>query len=171
MVQNISQQKSSNPANSMGFINKVGTTHNGRVVYELIDGSGKVGGKITVNPQHADSFEHSYKTITDVAPKLQKFQAEMTPLKMEKMKTRSKWAKWGLAITGFAIPAIFVKPKLKKEAWNTVIQVATTLVGTVAGFIGGQVAGAKIMMPPGGMDLARATQTLQKLDIQPYIGE
>jgi hypothetical protein len=168
MVQNISQQKMTS-SNSMGSINRVGVTQNGRVVYELIDGTGKIGGKITVGSQHADTFERSYKTITEVAPKIQKFQEQMTPRKMEKMKSRSKWAKWGLTLTGFGVPAIFVKPK--NDKWATTIQVATTLVGTVAGFIGGQILGAKIMTPPGGMEFAKATQNLQKLDIQPYMGE
>jgi hypothetical protein len=169
MVQNISQQQANNPIASMGTINKVGTTQNGRIVYELVDGAGKVGGKISVGAQHADTFERSFKTITEVAPKIQKFQEQMTPRKLEKMKAGSKWAKWGLTLTGFGLPAIFVKPK--NEKWSTLIQVGTTLVGTVAGFIAGQVLGAKIMTPPGGMELAKATQTLQKLDVQPYMGE
>ena len=169
MVQNISQQSANNPAASMGAINKVGVTNNGRVVYELIDGSGKVGGKISVGAQHADIFERSYKTITEAAPKIQKYQEQLTPRKIEKLKNSSKWAKWGLTLTGFGIPAIFVKPK--NEKWSTLIPVATTLVGTVAGFIGGQIVGAKIMTPPGGMELAKAAQNLQKLDVQPYMGE
>ena len=169
MVQNISQQKVANPANSMGAINRVGTTQSGRVVYELVDGTGKVGGKISVGAQHADTFERSYKTITEVAPKIQKYQEEMTPRKMEKMKSRSKWAKWGLTLAGFGIPAIFVKPK--NEKWATTIQVCATLAGTIAGFIGGQIVGAKVMTPPGGMELAKAMQNLQKLDVQPYMGE
>ena len=168
MVRNVSQNPSNNQTMSMGNINRVGTTQNGRVVYELVDGTGKTAGKISVGPQHADTFERSYKTITDIAPKIQKFQEEMTPRKMEKMKTRSKWAKWGLALTGFALPAIFVRPK--NEKWATTIQVVATLAGTIAGFIGGQVVGAKIMTPPGAMEFARATQNLQKLDIQPYSG-
>ena len=169
MVQNIAQKDSVNPNNSIGTINKLGTTQNGRVVYELVDGSGMVGGKITVGAQHADSFESSYKTITEVAPKLKKYQDSLTPRKMEKLKTYSKWAKWGLTLTGFAVPAIFVLPK--NEKWATTIQACATLAGTIVGFISGQIASAKIMMPPGGMELAKATQTLQKLDIQPYIGE
>lgn len=168
MVQNVAQNPPKSQAMSMGNINRVGTTQNGRVVYELVDGTGKVAGKISVGQQHVDTFERSYKTITEIAPKIQKYQEEMTPRKMEKMKSRSKLVKWGLALSGFAIPAIFVRPK--NEKWATLIQASVTLVGTIAGFIGGQVLGAKIMTPPGAMEFAKATQNLQKLDIQPYAG-
>ena len=57
MVQNISAQ---NP-NGFGTINRIGMTENGRVIYQIIDGSGAQAIKMSVAPKDCDSFEKSYR--------------------------------------------------------------------------------------------------------------
>ena len=167
MVRNLSSQ---NQANSMGSFQKVGTLPNGRQVYQLLEPDGNVAGKITVAPQQADTFERSFKTVIDNAPKIQEYQDKLTPRAIEKKKNTAKYIKWGATLTGFLVPALFVKPKCNKKWVATLIQVLATFGGTIAGFIGGQLGATKVVMPPGGMEVAKATQTISKLDIQPYQG-
>ena len=167
MVRNLSSQ---NQANSMGSFQKVGTLPNGRQVYQLLEPDGNVAGKITVAAQQADTFERSFQTVIDNAPKIQEYQNKLNPRDIEKKKNTAKFLKWGATLTGFLIPAIFVRPKVNKKWVETLIQVSATLGGTLAGFIAGQFGAAKVITPPGGIEVAKATQTISKLDIQPYQG-
>ena len=85
MVQNVSNQTS-----SFGGINRIGTTQNGRIVYEVIDSNGQEAGKLTIPAQDADTFEKSYYDIMDAAPKIQKFSLEHSSAEdMKKRKTAS----------------------------------------------------------------------------------
>ena len=65
--------------NNYGTINKIGTTENGRSVYQISDGTGKIAGRLSVAAKDCDTFEKSYETILNAAPKLQKFAENTTP--------------------------------------------------------------------------------------------
>lgn len=166
MVQNISTSKQTN---QFGTISKVGTTAEGRVIYQLNDAEGKPASKLSVAQAHSDTFEKSFNTILENAPKVQDFQENLTPRQAEKLKTRSKRIKWVSTLAGFLVPAIFVRAKFAKKEWlKSLIQGATTLVGTAGGFIAGQLIAAKTTTPPGAMEMAKATQVMSKLDIRPF---
>lgn len=166
MVQNVS---SPNQTNQFGTISKIGTTAEGRVIYQLNDAEGKPANKLSVAQAHSDTFEKSFNTILENAPKVQKFQENLTPRQAEKLKTRSKRIKWGATLTGFLVPALFVRAKFAKKEWlKSLIQATTTLAGIIAGFISGQLIAAKATTPPGSMEIAKATQTISKLDIRPF---
>ena len=165
MTQGVSQQPKTNPnpMASMGSINRIGNTPEGRVIYQLVDGNGKVAGKVSVGAQSSDTFERTFKTITDVAPKIQDYAKKMTPQKVEQKKNTAKWLRRGMFAVGFLTPAILVKGKTWKQALITV-------AGSIAGIIAGVITTNKIMTPPGAKELNNATKTLQSLDVQPYIG-
>lgn len=166
MVSDISIQ---NTANQYGSIAKLGTTTDNRVIYQISNANGEVANKLTVAQKDCDIFEKSFQTIIEVSPKIQKYQEDMTPRQEEIKKNRAKTVKWMLPLAGFLIPAIFVKPKsIKKDALKNFIQITSTIVGTAIGFIGGQVLGAKVTFPPGGIKLTKAMNTISKLDIKPY---
>ena len=65
MVQN-------NSLGNYGTINRVGSTNNGRVVYEIKDGTGTAAGKISVAQTQCDIFERSYNEMMAAAPEMQK---------------------------------------------------------------------------------------------------
>ena len=71
MVQNVANQGS-----AFGGISRIGTTQNGRIIYEITDYNGNEAGKMTVPMQDADTFEKSYQDIMETAPKLQKYALE-----------------------------------------------------------------------------------------------
>lgn len=165
MVQNVSAQSQTN---QFGTITKLGTTQNGRIIYQITDAEGTVSNKLSVSQAHSDTFEKSYQSIIENASKMQQYQENLTPREAEKIKHRSRNIKWSLPVIAFLVPAILVKPKSIKKEWvKNLIQSSVTAISTIAGFVAGQVLGTKTSTPPGATELAKATQTLSKLDIQP----
>lgn len=157
------------PQNNTGAIKRVGNTQDGRVLYQVLDGEGNIAGKLSVASQHSDTFESCYNTIEKGAIKIQDYQKNTSPRTLEKKKNYAKLVKWVLPLAGFLVPAFCVNIKsMKSEFWKEFIQWGSALVGTVAGFIGGQMLGSKITMPKGAVEVAKATQTLQKLDVVAY---
>lgn len=160
MVQNVS-----NPAtNNYGSINRVGTTDNGRVIYQVTDGAGKIAGNLSVAQKDCDIFEKSYKDIMEATPKLQNYVQTTPPQKMEKMQKLSKWIIAGGALIGGLIPAIKVKGEGVPGA---IKQIFATLLGTGVGLGLGIGVATKTCTPPGSVQFTKATQQLSKIDIQP----
>lgn len=155
MTQNISI---STP-NTLGSINRIGTSNDGRGIYQITDSEGKVAGKMSVAPQDCDKFESSYNKMLASAPKLQSYMQNTSPEKMQKKQKLAKWLVGGGAIIGGLWPALKVKGTFK--------QITLTLLGTGAGLASGVFLASKIITPPGAKDFSQATQTISKLDIQP----
>lgn len=160
MVQNVSSQSVGN----YGSINKIGSTENGRVVYQVTDGAGQVAGKLSVAQKDCDTFEKSYKDMMEAAPKLQEYAQKATPREIEKKQRLSKWIIGGATLICGLIPAIKVKGD---DFWGAVKQIGATLLGTGVGLgLGVGIAG-KTCTPPGSIQFSKASQKLSKLDIQP----
>ena len=154
MVQSVNNQQ-----NGYGSLSRVGSTDNGRVIYQLSEADGNVAGKLTVPQEQSDIFEKSYNDIMSAAPKMQKFAEKMTPEKMEKRKKTANWVLGLSTLTGFLVPAIAIRGK--GQFWKTALS-------TVAGLSAGIFASFKLKTPPGAMKFAKATQNLSKIDAQPY---
>lgn len=153
MVQNIG---------AYGAINRVGTTENGRAIYQVIDGDGKEAGKMSIPQKDCDVFEKSYRDIIETAPKLQKFaEKHSTEESRKNLKKTSNWIT-GLCTAAGAGIAIFKTTNLK--TWK---QVLITLGGTIAGLAAGMGISFAVTSPPGIMKFNKATQNISKLDIQP----
>lgn len=158
MVQNISAQG----ANPYGSIQKIGTTENGRVVYQVIDGNGKEAGKMSIAGKDCDVFEKSYRDIMESAPKIQKYaQTHSSPADIEKRKKISKWLVWTGAILGAGIPIYLTRKS------TTGKQLFATAAGIIAGLTGGFALSIKATTPPGTMKFTKAAKNISKLDIQP----
>lgn len=160
MVQNVSNQS----ANNYGSINRIGTTENGRIVYQVTDGSGQVAGKLSVAQKDCDTFEKSYKDMMEAAPKLQKYVQTTPPEKMEKKQRLSKWIIAGSALICGLLPAIKVKGEGVPGA---IKQIFATLLGTGVGLGIGIGVATKTCTPPGSVQFTKASQNLSKIDIQP----
>lgn len=162
----MTQAINSNPvANGYGTINRIGSTQDGRNVYQITDPTGKESVKLSVAQQDSDKFEKSYNEIMEAAPKLQKFAQTTTPEKMQKRQSAGKWIIGICTAIGGGIPLI--KAKCGGKTWK---QALVTLAGTIAGFICGTIISVKTTTPPGTIQLTNATKTLSKLDIKPYNG-
>lgn len=162
MVQNVAN--SPQTPKKYGTVNRIGTTENGRVVYQVIDPAGKLTGNLSVASNHADVFEKSYNQLLENAPKLEKYSDSMDPVKVEKIKNRGKWIRAIFTCVGGGIPLIKVKGDGPKGTWK---QIGLTALGTLAGFILGSIVSVKVTTPPGAKEFAEATQAISKLDIQP----
>lgn len=160
MTQNITNQ----PISGYGSINRVGMTNNGRVVYQVVDGQGKVAGKMSVAQKDCDTFEKSYRDIMESAPKLERYARTTTPEKMQKKQSLMKWIIGGCGLIGGIIPLVLAKGN---GFWGFMKQAGLTLLGTGAGLVLGFGIVAKTMTPPGSTQFMKATQNLSKLDIQP----
>ena len=160
MVQNVSNQAQ----NSYGSLNKIGMTSNGRVLYQVVDASGQNSAKLSVAPQQADTFEKSYNTIMQNAPRMQKYVETMGPEKLEKKQKMAKWMVFGGAVLGGIYPLLKIKCN---GFWGFVKSVGLTLLGAGAGGALGVYGASKIVTPPGAKELTKATQVISKLDIQP----
>ena len=162
MVQNVGGQY-------YGSINAVGMTQNGRVIYQVINSEGQEAGKITIKREDCPKFENSYRTLLRTAPLMQEYARTATPEKVEKMQKKAKWLTIGGTLLGGGIPLFLLKgPKNAKPWIKALVQIAATLAGTIAGFIGGTAAASKFATPKGSMEFMKATQEMQKIDIQPY---
>ena len=154
MVQNVN-----NKQNNFGTINKIGTTENGRAIYQLTDAEGNIAGKLSIAQNQCDIFEKSYQDIIKSAPKMQDFAQKMTPEKLAKRKKTANWVLGLSTLTGFLVPAICVRGSWQKTK---------TALGTLAGLTIGTIASFKLKNPPGVIKFTKATQNLAKIDAQPY---
>ena len=156
MVQNVSNQ------NNYGSISKIGATETGRVVYQLNDSNGKFVGKLSVSPKDTDTFERSYKTIMEEAPKLQKFAENTTEADLKKKKKRASWI-IGIATGIGALIPVYLTRNLK-AGWR---QILPTLGGASVGLGVGILGVKKSLTPPGANKLNEASKALSSIDIQP----
>ncbi len=160
MVQNLSNSA----PNGYGSINRIGMTENGRVVYQVVDGTGQAAVKMSVNPRDCDKFEKSYRDIMASAPKLQHYAQTTTPEQMQKKQKAAKWIVGGCGLAAGIWPLI----KCKVNSFGSGIKaLGLTLLATGAGLVGGMFIASKMVTPPGAMQFSKATQTISKLDIQP----
>ena len=159
MVQNVTTSP-----NGYGAVNRIGMTNNGRVVYQVVDPTGKEAGKMSVAQRDADTFEKSYRTMMESAPKLQHYTETTTPEQMQKKQKMAKWVVAGCGLLGGIVPLLKAKGN---GFWGAMKQVGLTLLGTGAGLVGGIYIAGKMATPPGAMEFTKATQTISKLDIQP----
>lgn len=150
-------------ANSLGSIARTGEMDNGRIVYAVNDPTGNTVGKVSIPPQQCDVFESSYKNLMDSAPKMQAIAEKyQDPKTMERMRKVSKWSKIIGSGTGLALSAVLTKKM--KFGWQALI----CTVSTIAGLIGGTVAGAKITTPKEALKFTNAMQNLSKVDTKVY---
>lgn len=153
MVQNVA---------SYGSINKIGSTENGRVIYQITDSSGQIAGKMSIPQNQCDIFEKSYKDIMETAPNIQKFaEKHSTAESMQKLKKKSNWITGISTVVGAGI-GIFTTSKMK--TWK---QVLATAAGTIGGYLIGSGAAFVAISPPGITKFNKATQNISKIDIQP----
>lgn len=157
MVQNVSVQNQ----NNYGSINRIGTTETGRVVYQVSDGAGRVAGRLSVAAKDSDTFEKSYQTMMEAAPKLQKFAENTTPEKMQKKQKKVAWGVGILGAVGAGLGIWFTRNS------GILKQSLVALGGAVVGLGTGVFMANKAMTPPGAKELNDASKTLSKLDIQP----
>ena len=158
MVQNISAQS------VVGEIKKVGNTPNGRVIYQISDASGQKSKKISVAQNDCDTFEKTFNTFIDSANKLQKYSQETTPAQMEKNKKKAKW----IIVAGTILGGIGPLLKIKcNSVWNIIKAALFTGLGAGVGLFAGSYVASKTLTPKGAKELAEATRTMSKLDVQP----
>ncbi len=157
MVQNVTNQGQ----NLYGSINRVGTTQDGRGVYQVNDGTGKVAGRLSVAENDCDKFEKTYQKIMEAAPKIQAFAAEATPEKLEKKKKRASWTLGISTLVGAAIPIYLTR---NAKVWK---QALAAIPGALVGLMGGSMIARKTLTPPGMAELNEASKTLESLDIKP----
>lgn len=159
MVQNTSFR--SNPTSSYGEINRMGTTPDGRVVYQVKDGNGKIAGGLSVAPNDCDKFERAYVEILDAAPKLEKYMQTHTEEDLKQAQKKGRWITAIGAFTGGIIPAALIKSDIK------ILKIACAAAGTIAGLFAGAKIAKKVTIPPGAEEMSKATQEISKLDIKP----
>ena len=155
MVQNVSTQQ----PNNFGVIDRIGTTNNGRVIYQVVDKSGKIAGKMSVAQKDCDTFERSYSQIMRAAPKMQAYMQNTPPEKLAKKQKMAKWIMGGGALLGGLWPALKAKGTFK--------QIALTILGSGAGLLAGMFCSSKMLTPPGSQEFIEASRAISKLDIQP----
>jgi dsDNA-binding SOS-regulon protein len=154
MVQSVSNQV----PNNLGSVNRIGSTPDGRILYQIVNGEGKIAANMSVAQKDCDTFEKSYNKMIEAAPKLQEYMEKTPPEKMQKKQKMAKWMMAGGALLGGLWPALKAKGTFK--------QISLTLLGCLAGFAGGMFIGAKIVTPPGAKEISEATQTISQLDIK-----
>ncbi len=157
MVQNVTNQGQ----NNYGAITKIGTSQDGRAIYQVNSPNGQVAGRLSVAAADCDKFEKSYQQIMEVAPKLQEYAANTTPEKMEKKKKKASWGIGIMAVLGAGVSIYLTR---NAKIWK---QALTSLAGGFAGLTCGSMIARKILVPPGAKELSEATKTLQTLDVKP----
>lgn len=145
-----------------GSIDKIGTSPDGRVIYQVVDPDGKVAGGLSVAPNDCDKFEHSYKSIMEAAPKVESYMKTHTQEDVKSLQKKGRWITGISACIGGLIPAIFIH---KPDNWF--IQFLFTLAGTIAGGFGGLQIAKKVSVPPGAEEMSKASKEISKLDIKP----
>lgn len=150
-------------ANSYGSISRVGSTDNGRVIYQVNDPTGQTAGKVTVAEKSSDVFEKAYDDLLKSAPKMQKYAEEFQdPKNQEKARKTNRWAKI-IGASGALLAASALTRKMK-----TFWQACICALSAIAGYFGGLYAGAKLTTPKEAMVFTKALQTISSLDVQPY---
>lgn len=158
MVQNVANQGS-----AFGGISRIGTTQNGRIIYEITDYNGNEAGKMTVPMQDADTFEKSYQDIMETAPKLQKYALEHSSEQDMKKRKRTSRIIIGLGtLIGAGIPIY-----LTRKSPSTIKQVLATAGGMIAGLAAGLGISLAVTTPPGMMKFSKAAKNISKIDVQP----
>lgn len=148
-----------------GAINKVGTTADGRVIYQVNDPTGRVAGRLSVPVNDCDSFEHSYKQVINAAPKLQAYMNKMTPEKMKKKQKTASWTVGILGAVGAGIPIYLTRNMAGKM--KVLKQTGAALGGAIVGLGAGVFTAKKMLTPPGAKEIAEAQKNLEKIDIRP----
>ena len=160
MVQNVGS--SNNPNKSYGEISRVGTSPDGRVIYKVVDPSGKVAGGLSVSPNDCDKFERVYNNVMEAAPKFEKYMSTHTKEDLKKNQKRGRWITGIGAFIGGILPAVLIKKPDKK-----IIKILATLAGTTVGLFAGVSVAKKVVIPPGVEEMSKATHEMSKLDVRP----
>lgn len=156
MVQNVGSKQG-----GYGSIDRVGTSPDGRVIYKVTDPNGKVAGGLSVAPNDCDRFEHSYKSIMEAAPKVEKYMKTHTEEDLKKSQKKGRWITAIGAFTGGIIPAVLIRQPKK------LVKILATAAGSFAGLFAGAAIARRTTIPPGVEEMTRASQELSKLDIKP----
>lgn len=161
MVQNLSSASSS----LQGSINRVGTTDNGRVIYQVSDADGNYTGKLSVNQNQADVFEKTYHDLMESAPAMEKFAKEhQSEESLKKLNKKASTITLTSSIVG-ALLGVFTASKLKIH--NTWAQIGIALPTTIAGMFAGRKITEAVIVPSGVKKFKQATYNLSKIDVQP----
>ena len=153
--------------NPYGNIRRINTMLNGRVLYRVTDSEGKEAGKLTIPEKEVDSFESSYKTILDTAPKIQAYvDANSSKQAVRKRRNLARMIIGASGIVGLAVPLIVLK-----NSTSITKKILGAVAGIVAGLSAGFLASLSVTTPPGSLEFARATRNLSKLDIKPVFDE
>ena len=151
-----------NNQNPYGSINKVGTSNDGRVIYQVVGADGNVKGGLSVAPNDCDKFERSYQSLMEAAPKVEKYMKNHTEEDLKKLQKKGRRITGLSAFAGGIIPAILIhKPD------KFLVQLLCTTAGAAAGFFTGLQIAKKITIPPGAEQMSKASKEMSKLDIKP----
>ena len=151
----------SNSQNQYGSINKVGSSKDGRIIYQVVGTDGKVKGGLSVAPTDCDKFEHSYKSLMNAAPKVEKYMQTHTEADLKKQQKKGRRITGISAFTGGIIPAVFIR-----KPDNFWVQLLCTIAGAATGFFAGLKIAKRITVPPGAEEMSIASRELSKLDIK-----
>lgn len=149
--------------NTVGSVNRVGMSENGRAIYQMQDGNGNVAGKISIPQEQCDVFEKSYKDLIETAPKMQKYAEKYSS--EDAVKKLKKTASWTVGIStalGAGI-GIFATRKIDKFWKQSLITLGTSF----AGLVGGMALSKAMVTPSGASKFTKAAQNISQLDIQP----
>ena len=161
MVQGTSMTISNNLG---GTVNRVGTTDDGRGIYQMTEVTGEPLGRFSVAQKDCDTFERSFRQIIENAPKVKNYLENTTPEELEKKQKKAKWIVGLSSFAGGIIPALTLRGN---GVLKTLLQIGTTALGCLAGFVAGSFVANKVTIPPGMAELNEAHQNLRKLDVQP----
>ena len=152
-------------ANKAGTLQKVGASQDGRIIYKMVNPEGETQGHLSVAPKDCDKFEKSYNTIVENAHAVQKF-SEKYSTKESMKQLRKKIRLWALSTAAVAgVGVNFFTGKIK-GGFKQFLAVGGA---TVAGYILGNLIGAKTSIPSGVTKFSQATQDITKMDIKPYV--
>lgn len=157
MVQNMSV---SSPNQNGARVQRLGMSENGRVIYQVYDTDGSKANALSVAQRDCDVFEKSFKDMMEAAPSIERYARTTTPEQMKKQQSLSKWVIAGCTGLGALIPMIKTK-----GGW--IKQTLFTVGGAIAGLAAGMGISYAAFSPPGAAKMAKATQNIKKLDIQP----
>ena len=152
---------------SYGSIERYGSLPNGRAVYRVVDSNGNEAGKLSLPQNQVDTFEASYKTIMEYAPKIKKYVEENSS--DEDLRKRRRLGRNIVATCG-AIGAVAPIMLVWKSASMTK-KILGIIAGVVAGLASGFVISLSATTPPGTKEFAKAHRTISGLDIKPVYDE